>query len=114
LLQCESCDALDEVVGDADLVRECRECCSTKVEDGKTYIEARLKVPHTLDHFPDIDTFVKKHASKFDSLEISHSNIRDPTLILIDDDEHEDKVSIKHYKADELLSFLRKKLVGDH
>jgi hypothetical protein len=111
LLRCENCEAFGEIVGDADLLRECQECCSAaQVEDDKTYIEARLQVPHAIDHFPEIDTFIKNHGSKFENLEIAHSNTRDATLVLIDDDEHEDKVSVKHYKADELLGYLQKKL----
>ena len=53
----------------------------------------------------------KKHASAFEALQILQTNNWEPSLVLIDENEREDRVSVKHYKTDELYDYLQQKLI---
>jgi len=113
-LLCSSCIDLEQHVHDAELVAECKECCSAEADDqDKTYVSAQLvscRCPHHINSFPHIFEFIDKKASAYPKLKTIDQRGSPPVLKLTDVEGNIEVLNIESWKTEHLEQFLREKI----
>ncbi|KAJ8609189.1 hypothetical protein CTAYLR_008425 [Chrysophaeum taylorii] len=92
-LKCSSCEKLESIVGDAELVSDCASCCT---EDVAT--------------FPSVRAFIDDMAADFEGLDVKYRNGQKPQLVMIDDDDAREVVPISGWNTDTVVEYLKENL----
>eukprot|EP00026_Physarum_polycephalum_P020389 Phypoly_transcript_22933.p1 GENE.Phypoly_transcript_22933~~Phypoly_transcript_22933.p1 ORF type:complete len:157 (+),score=22.87 Phypoly_transcript_22933:29-472(+) len=110
-LLCSSCNDLEQHVPDAELVAECRECCSAEADDNKKYVSAQLvtcRCAHHINLFPHIFEFIDKKAKNYPKLTTVDQRGSAPILRLTDEEGNVEALNIETWKTEHLEQFMEK------
>lgn len=119
---CSDCTLMEEYVKDAELVADCKKCCTAEQKAAKKYTHARLEVcPYRLNGLPHIQAFLDKSAAAFKpALKVSKQFNAYPRLVLYNKEggsssSNKDTTSIRvdNWKAAEVEEYLRSMLVTE-
>jgi len=110
---CSDCDALATYVSDAELVEDCRKCCTADLRPtARKYTSALLEAYlERIGAYPHVEEFIKKKADQHPGLKVVNRFGTAPRLTLRAGTERE-VVRIDGWKTEHIEEYLADKLVG--
>ncbi|KAJ7538399.1 hypothetical protein O6H91_11G046300 [Diphasiastrum complanatum] len=114
LALCSDCDALAEIVKDAELESDCRKCCAQELQDSisKTYSGAILEVcMRKLVFYRNVEAFIEKSLAQFPLVDVNYRFGSSPKLIMKDERGNEkESIRIDNWKTEHIEQFLKEKV----
>ena len=114
VLNCKTCDKILKIVGDEEIVEDCKACCKSYADVSQRYELAVLEIDkRILQSLPEFDKIIKE-AKKL-KLTVKYRYGSRPTLFLFKkstDESPDDSISVHTWNADTFREFLSENLLS--